>query len=504
MTYLYGDSTESNLSCNYLELLRMALDACVDLVRAEGALLAVRQRRRTAERDAGEELAHIEKLGAGVGRLLEEDLHDTGESPVGRMAATIAEATTEARRRAAEAIRARLAEELSRLAGNEEECGRACLRAVEPLLLAFDLPDGANEIRLVATADAPYQAHLHQRTGHGMEALIALAVPADSPLHRPVRVNRFAEGLELHGPDEAGWLRKSTRVVAQRVDRLFLAEVSSSPERTRLVLRSTPGAEGAGVDIDLASDSARDELVFVRADGTRTICELVDADRAALWLLVDRVREQLNELGSRRAELVDLRVDGSSLAELANPSSFAARLVSIMAPVVREIAAHSVSRDELVLRRTVGQHRREEIFVPVRELRERIAVLAPAQRAIFAPLGLAEAGDAPARELEADEPTAFEAASRALTRGATTAGRDLDAALDAALGGGDDEDDEEEDRARRSASVSGEIELDPEELPSSAVTSEIELGQILDESPCLPADLALDAAEEKAAAAGAD
>jgi hypothetical protein len=67
-----------------------------------------------------------------------------------------------------------------------------------------------------------------------------------------------------------------------------------------------------------------------------------------------------------------------------------------MAPVVREIARHSLSPQELVLKRMLAGDRREEIFASKAELAQKLDPLPASLRQVFAPLGLDEGAAAPA------------------------------------------------------------------------------------------------------------
>ena len=64
------------------------------------------------------------------------------------------------------------------------------------------------------------------------------------------------------------------------------------------------------------------------------------------------------------------------------------QLVQVIAPMVREIAAHSLSPEELVLRRMLGDGRREEIFITKTELRTNLEGLNDEDRRLFDPLEL--------------------------------------------------------------------------------------------------------------------
>jgi hypothetical protein len=67
-----------------------------------------------------------------------------------------------------------------------------------------------------------------------------------------------------------------------------------------------------------------------------------------------------------------------------------------MAPVVQEIAWRSHSPGELVLRRLLSGDRREEIFLPKSELKQKIEALQESNRALFDPLFASAAPTAPA------------------------------------------------------------------------------------------------------------
>ena len=92
------------------------------------------------------------------------------------------------------------------------------------------------------------------------------------------------------------------------------------------------------------------------------------------------------------------QIDDVPLSQHAHPRLLVERLVAAMAPTVREIAAHSLSPGELVLKRLLAGDRREEIFVAKSELAQKLEPLPAALRKVLAPLGIAaEEPEAPAR-----------------------------------------------------------------------------------------------------------
>jgi len=77
----------------------------------------------------------------------------------------------------------------------------------------------------------------------------------------------------------------------------------------------------------------------------------------------------------------------------------AERLILAVSPMVHKIASHSRSPGELVLRRMLGEDRREEIFVTTAELAKRWSALPAGAREVFAPLRLEADPAAPAPDV---------------------------------------------------------------------------------------------------------
>jgi hypothetical protein len=115
---------------------------------------------------------------------------------------------------------------------------------------------------------------------------------------------------------------------------------------------------------------------------------MVDADAARMAELRDKLMAAANELGGARKALVAARFDGTPLRDVEDPLLLADRLIQAIGPTVQEIALHSLAPSELVIKRLLGDDRREEIFVSKVELRERIRRAPESKRGLFEPLGL--------------------------------------------------------------------------------------------------------------------
>jgi hypothetical protein len=98
-------------------------------------------------------------------------------------------------------------------------------------------------------------------------------------------------------------------------------------------------------------------------------------------------------MGQRR-RLVSGSFGDRSLLEIDAPQGVAEALVANMSPIVVEISRRSGAPGELVLRRNLGEGRREETYCTHSELVEKIMILPPDLRAVFGPLKLSGPMDA--------------------------------------------------------------------------------------------------------------
>jgi hypothetical protein len=90
-----------------------------------------------------------------------------------------------------------------------------------------------------------------------------------------------------------------------------------------------------------------------------------------------------------RQRMVSASFNGRPLLELDAPRVVAEALVNHMAPVISEISRRSGAPGELVLRRNLGEGRREETYCTHAELLEKIMILPPDMRGVFSSLHLA-------------------------------------------------------------------------------------------------------------------
>ena len=130
--------------------------------------------------------------------------------------------------------------------------------------------------------------------------------------------------------------------------------------------------------------------------------ELAVEDVPGLVGVAEKIRSAADALTPTR--LADATLEDRELSREHAFAPFVEQLVTFMAPIVQEVARHSLTATELVLRRLISSERREEIFVAKATLRDKYDALPPGQRGIFGRLGL----DAPTPSSRAEPMTPAE------------------------------------------------------------------------------------------------
>jgi hypothetical protein len=200
-----------------------------------------------------------------------------------------------------------------------------------------------------------------------------------------LRVDRIAEGVEVHAVEAGGWLKKSDKLVPHKLGRYQVARVTVGSYVT-VRLRSGPDANASGFDV---KKHKKGEIIIEPVgDGPARELTIDDRDRPKLQMLVDRLEAAVRLLDSRTG-LVSVDIDGKSFAEHPHPRVLAEKMIVACAPTVQRIVKHSRSPGELVLRRLIGDNRREELFVSTAELVQKYEKLPANARDVFAPLQLA-------------------------------------------------------------------------------------------------------------------
>jgi hypothetical protein len=387
---LFGDSTPAPLKADFLVFLREMVDFAAEALKAQGQASDT-MRSSALLSDATERaIAQVEVVVAAVTRTLEHADPAGCDPVVASTVAKIRSATWDVARAETSAARAVAATEAARAAQIGARARGVCEQALATLLVRHEPPSAVSVVKLgVEGGGAHYDARSHGQTSYGLSWDAGLGIPAEHPLARVLRIDRVVERLEIAVPEETAWPHKGIKVKPQRLDRLYLAELVLTPAEMFLKLRAAPDGTGAGCNLWLPrnTSAARFERVVATGAAPDSPFDVEGEDGEKLRLLCDRLAAMTGEIAQNRQLPIAARIDDRPIHEH-EASVVVERLVANVAAQVDEIAKRSLAAGELVLRRRLGDDRREEVFLSKAELLAKLEVVPPALRSLFDPLKL--------------------------------------------------------------------------------------------------------------------
>jgi hypothetical protein len=387
MEFLYGDSTPSPLTSNFLEFLRDTIDFGVFALHVDDELAGIHERERATTQAAEQEIERLDSLGAAVAAAIDSAAKGEAESETARCSAQMATASAEMVALSTTAVRAQLEGQLATLTAEEAAQREACFRALESLLMAHSPPKSVVSVRIERGSNRTYSAWRHGETSFGLAWRVDLGIPAGHAFAGESPLEKLAPHAEVHAPEKSGWLKKEVKIKPMRLDRLLLTEAVDDGQTVKLMLRTdASGAIGVDFAIDPVAGTATATRPGAGDDPSSGAFEVPADDLPGLVALAEKVRTAAGELTATR--LADATLREIELRQEPKYAPLVEQLVDFMAPIVQEVARHSLTSTELVLRRLITRERREEIFVAKATLREKYTPLRPEQRELFERLGL--------------------------------------------------------------------------------------------------------------------
>jgi hypothetical protein len=391
MGHLYGDSTMFPFAPDFIEIVRHAVDAGVQLMAAQHAIGKARKRTDSVEQQRQGIKAQLAGLGDAVSSALEQFVSGRSERAA-RVSKLIRERAKELIAAEEESLEGAVSEKMSSSRTAIESARESSFRAIETFVLRHDLPETDVGLHLVAE-ESRYRGQALVTTPFGVEAVFELAIPAAHDWGQPRRVVELSAGTEVHVPMESGIFTKKIEPKPVKLDRLFITEVAISSARTIITLRKGPRS-GAGYQIEVLDEEVpKAVLSHVTEEGQigpEAPLQLGEEDSVHALRLWNRVLDTSRDLPMRRQAMTDATFDGTSIKEFDEPRLVCERLIDVMAPVVQQLGRRSGAAGELVIRRDVGEGRREEVFITKSELHEKVQALPEELQLIFAPFELAE------------------------------------------------------------------------------------------------------------------
>jgi hypothetical protein len=386
MKYRYGDATPFPLDDNFIETLVASVDACVALFHVDSAAEERRERMAAVDKETDDELKRLAVLERAVeAAVAPMRPSDSRAAPLYQQTARrIAEGSASAVKSARVAL-AKRRDALIKSLHNEELATRV-RDAVADLLQAHQLPRSQWTIlwaagqATVARAIAPC----------GITASFELAVPGGSVWLAPVPVSTFTPGLVLSVPGAKSLLRKAGDR-REELHRFVITGVEIAPDREVFTVRARAKKASPGYRITMRAPEQSGPIVQpIDETGKVSGQALAPSGNAAtvlakLWTSIETAMYQI--LGTRR-RMVNAQLAEVDVASVLDPGAIAEAILGSVAPLVREMRLRSGVPGELVLKRDLGDGRREELFVPRAAIEKKFETLTYAQRSCFEAIGL--------------------------------------------------------------------------------------------------------------------
>jgi hypothetical protein len=389
--YRYGDGTPFPLDENFIETLTTAVETCTNAFIPLTELDARREKAKDVRREADKELGRLGDLGAtAIGSLVpflpaDNKKPSLTQQVSQKISAGIKTAVAEARRQ----VEGRVAQ--TEAAAAPKTSSDAVLKALKPFFEEQQLPN-AKWIMSWDVRGAEPSANAVATAGR-ISASFSLA---PDPYRAPIRVEQLAEGVVVHMMKKGVFgkakpapidLGKYVMVAFERNAHESIATLKENPNKSAQGLRFAVTEVGASwVSITAAGD----------ADGEPN--PLDSEDVAPIRQLAERANAALKDLIVRRA-LVDLSLGATAMMDLEEPRVVPLELLAQLTPLARSIREKSRTTFELVLKRDIGDGRREELFVPRATLAGQFARLPNEYRRPFEDMGITNEETAPAIQI---------------------------------------------------------------------------------------------------------
>jgi hypothetical protein len=388
--YRYGDGTPFPLDENFIETLTAAVESCTNAFLPLTELDDRRERARDARREADRELGRLDdlekSLSATLGPYVPQDKKQNTTSAVAQKIAGLAKSTiAEAKTQVEARVRTSEAQASPRTSAD------AVVTALAPFFNEHQLPKSSWimswDVRgLEPAADAVAAAGRIQ----------AAFTLAPEPFRSPIRVEQIADGVIVH------MMRRGVFGKAKPAPIDLGKYVMVAFERTHreqiVTLKESATKSSSGLRFAVTDNGATWTSITPAGDADGEPSSLDPEDVPPIRLLAERANATLKDLINKRS-LVEMTFGGKAVSDLDEPRIVPLELLQQLTPIARTIRERSRASGELVLKRDIGDGRREELFVPRATLAQQFARLPPEYRRPFEDMGISGEETQPAIQL---------------------------------------------------------------------------------------------------------
>jgi hypothetical protein len=389
--YRYGDGTPFPLDENFIETLTTAVETCTNAFMPLTELDGRRERAKDARKAAERELARMAEFDKALNAALAPFVTaDKKPDSVTGIAQKVAAAAKQAVQQAHTTVEGRVAAMEAQAA--PRTAADSVLSALRPFFDAHQLPKAQWIMSWDVRGNEPHANAV--ATGGRLVATFELAA---EPYRTPIRVDSLAEGVIVHMMRKGVFGKAKPAPIELGKYVLVAYERTNSGEHV-LTLRESATKAAPGIRFAVSDKDATWVTISVTgdADGEQNPLDLEDLD--GVRRLGDRAYAALKDLIVRR-QLVDLTLNGDRLDDMPEPRVVPLELLAQLTPLARTIRERSRMSGELVLKRDIGDGRREELYVPRAQLAQQFARLPAEYRRPFEDMGINTEDTQPAIQL---------------------------------------------------------------------------------------------------------
>jgi hypothetical protein len=389
--YRYGDGSPFPLDENFIETLTTAVETCTNAFVPLTELDARREKAREVRREADKEIGRLADLEATVIGSLVPFVPSDNKKPSltqqvsQKITAGVKTAVSEARRQVEGRVAATEALASARTSAD------AVIKALRPFFEEQQLPN-AKWIMSWDVRGAEPSANAVATAGR-ISASFNLA---PDPYRAPIRVEQLCEGVIVHMMKKGVFGKAKPAPID--LGKYVVVAFERNAHETIVTLKENPNKSAQGLRFAVTEVGATWVSITAAGDADGEVNPLDPEDVRPVRQLAEKANAALKDLLLRRT-LVDLSLGSTPLADLEEPRIVPLELLAQLTPLARTIREKSRTSGELILKRDIGDGRREELFVPRATLAAQFARLPNEYRRPFEDMGITNEETSPAIQI---------------------------------------------------------------------------------------------------------
>ncbi|MFC1654415.1 hypothetical protein ACFL2F_01310 [Myxococcota bacterium] len=393
MRFLYGDLSEFPLQENTLDLLKRFVDMAVEVLKLDLKINSARQAIEEDKQFLGEAIQDIDSFHQTLQEAIHQVTDNRSDDDVVAILAqgaadNFAKYITDGKGRVVVRVEQRIAGTQNMI----EQVSVAIIGHLRNFFMQSGIPISGNALHCALEGER-YTAHCEILDVTGIRCSYLLNPQSSEFFSTPKRLGDLLPGKqEFPIGTKQSRFKKAPVTDYIRIDEAVIYQVTENDElgEYRLAKRGGNGVEGLCIRIDKSKDGGL-SVLRIDPDGNRHPVPPDVLKGANTEILVEAwklLMPQVVALYRTRGDLSAINVDGKDIIQNRLIKETITRLVRFLSPTIREIGARSPAAEELCLKIDHETGKREEIYIPKKQLIDRFAELPENLRSLFAPLGI--------------------------------------------------------------------------------------------------------------------